>query len=462
MSNTKITAELPHIALFPSAGMGHLTPFLRLASMLLSRNCALTFITAHPTVSANESSYISSFLSHHPQVNHIELQITPFLHSTSTDDDPFFLQFQATSRSTHPLGPLLSTISPPVSAIFSDFLVASSIAPIAADLGIPNYAVATTSVKFFSLMANLPNLLSNVAQLSTTTEVNVPGLAPIPISSIPPPFKDPNHLFTSQIATNAPALSAAKGILINSFDGFEPETLAAANNGRVLNHLPPFLPIGPLQPYELKRDKMQCLSWLDSKPAESVVYVSFGSRTAMSKDQIRELSKGLEASGCSFLWVLKTTKVDKEDEEELQDLLGDSFLDRTKNKGIVVKTWVNQQEILEHPAVGGFITHCGWNSVMEAARRGIPVLAWPQHGDQMVNAGVVENAGLGIWERKWGWGVLVNGEEIAIRIKELMENEKLRRSARKVGEEGMKASEVDGSSEKVLTGVIEFLKQKSN
>lgn len=333
----------------------------------------------------------------------------------------------------------------------------------AADLGIPNYVVATTSVKFFCLMACLPNLLSDVAVLGgTTSDVNVPGLAPIPISSIPPPFKDPDHLFTSLIVANAGAFLTAKGILTNTFDGFEPETLAAANKGRVLNHLPPFLPIGPLEPYELNRDKMQCLSWLDSKPAGSVVYVSFGSRTAMSKDQIRELSKGLEGSGCSFLWVLKASKVDKEDEEELQALLGDSFLDRNKNNGMVVKTWVNQQEILEHPAIGGFINHCGWNSVMEAARKGIPMLAWPQHGDQMVNAEIVENAGLGIWERKWGSGVLVRGEEIEDRIRELMKDEKLRQSARKVGEEGRKASGVNGSSENVLTGVVEFLKQKRN
>lgn len=463
MSNSK--ENPPHIALFPSAGMGHLTPFLRLASMLLSHNnCDLTLITAHPTVSDTESSYISCFLSQNSQVNHIQLQIIPFHGSNPTTDDPFFLQFEATRRSAHLLHPLLSSSSPPISALFSDFVVASTITPIASDLGIPNYIVATTSAKFFCLMAYLPTLLSDFAQLSRIAEVKVPGLASLPISSIPPPFKDPNHLFTAQLATNARALSAAKGILVNTFDGFEPETLASANNGRVLNHLPPFLPIGPLEPYELKKEEMHCLSWLDSKPAESVIYVSFGSRTAMSKDQIRELSKGLERSGCSFLWALKTSKVDKDDKEELKDLLGDSFLERTEKNGMVVKGWVNQQEILDHPAIGGFINHCGWNSVMEAARQGIPMLAWPQHGDQMVNAEIVDNAGLGILERKWGWGleVLVDGEEIAERIRELMGNEKLKSNARKVGEEARKANGVDGSSEKVLMGVIEILKHKKN
>ena len=79
----------------------------------------------------------------------------------------------------------------------------------------------------------------------------------------------------------------------------------------------------------------------------------------MSKDQIRELADGLERNGCRFLWIIKSSKVDKEDNQELEDLLGSSFLKRTQYKGIVVQGWVNQQEILAHPATGGFITHCG-------------------------------------------------------------------------------------------------------
>ena len=132
----------PHIALFPSAGMGHLTPFLRIASMLLSKNCLVTLFTAHPTVSATESTYTSLFLSTHPQLKHINYQITPSHHSNSTTDDPFFLQFAAISRHAHLLHPLLSSASPSFSAIFSDFSFASSITQFAADLAIPNYIVS--------------------------------------------------------------------------------------------------------------------------------------------------------------------------------------------------------------------------------------------------------------------------------------------------------------------------------
>ncbi|GMJ16251.1 UDP-glucosyl transferase 88A1 [Hibiscus trionum] len=449
----------PHIALFPSAGMGHLTPFLRLASVLLSHDCKLTLITASPTVSVAESSHISSFLCQNPQVNHLEFHVPPTEYSHTISDDPFFIQFEATSRSSHLIHPLLASLTPPLSAIFADLVVASGVGKVTVDLGVHNYIVSTTSLKFLSLMAYLPILTtSDAAKLADgTAEIEIPEVTPLPVSSIPPPFFNADHGFTATLVSNVKALPYCNGILVNTFESFEPETLSAIKNKRALSNLPQILPIGPLETYELNINQARYLPWLNHQPVESVVLLSFGSRTAMSKDQIRELRDGLERSGYRFLWVLKTKKVDKdENEQDLVEILGGSFLERTKNKGMVLKEWVNQQDILGNSAIGGFVSHCGWNSVMEAARNGVPVLAWPQHGDQRTNAEVVEKAGVGIWDRTWGWGNqgLVKEDEIQRKINELMEDGKLKIRAKMVGEEARKATGNGGSSKSSIIETI--------
>ncbi|KAF8015249.1 hypothetical protein BT93_H0909 [Corymbia citriodora subsp. variegata] len=453
----------PHIALFPSAGMGHLMPFLRLAAMLAKQDSIVTIITAQPTVSIAESDHISSFLRLNPKINHLELQLTPsFQQADSPPVDPFFLQMHLINQSLHLLPPLLLSSSPPFSAIFVDFLLVAKVAPIAKTLNLPIYILSTSSVPFLSLMAYLPMLALNSVEFNkTSTEVKIPGLPPMAMSSLPPVFHDSSHLLTSIITTNSPALSEAKGILMNTFEWFEASTLAALNKDRVIKNLPPVLPIGPLEPYQVPHDddQHQYRSWLENQPAESVVYISFGSRTAMSRDQTRELEKGLEKTGWRFFWVLKTSKVDKDDQEDAEHFLNESFLEKTKDKGLVIKGWVEQQEILRHPAIGGFLSHCGWNSVMEGAIHGVPMLAWPQHGDQRLNAQVMEDAGLGLWERNWDWGPnsIVKGEDIEKKIVELMTDEKLRGRAKKVRDEARKAVGRGGTSDVVIRELVDSL-----
>lgn len=457
MSSSSRQSLQPHIALFPTAGMGHLTPFFRVAAMLASYNVTVTVITAQPTLSTAESDTIASFFAIHPQIKRLDFHIIPY--NSPTPDDPFFIHWEATNRSLHLLHPLISTLSPPLTAIFSDFVIANNMIPIADRLQIPTFILFTTSARFLSLMANYP-----FPEISDTdaNHIQIPGLTKIPKSSISPQLlRSDKSIFTSTLASTVMSFSKVKGILLNSFEYFESETITAFNNGQVQPGFPPILPIGPIAPHGLVQGDHP-LPWLNEQPAKSVVYVSFGSRTAMSKDQIRALGDGLDRSGHRFLWVLKGNKVDKEDKEALNELLSNSFLEKTKNKGIVVKGWVSQEDILQHPAVGGFVSHCGWNSVTEAALHGVPMLAWPLHGDQRINAEVVEKSGLGLWEREWGWvgEKLINEQEIAEKVKVIMEDEILRAKASNVGKEARKAVEKDGGSEKVLAQVINSLNPK--
>ncbi|PRQ46040.1 putative UDP-glucuronosyl/UDP-glucosyltransferase [Rosa chinensis] len=118
------------------------------------------------------------------------------------------------------------------------------------------------------------------------------------------------------------------------------------------------------------------MKWLDSKEAGSVVYVSFGSLANLKKEKMEELAWGLNNSNYHFLWVIKESEKEK---------LPINFFEEISEKGLVV-SWCSQLQVLAHKAVGCFVTHCGWNSILEALSLGVPMVAVPQWADQTTNA----------------------------------------------------------------------------
>jgi len=184
-----------------------------------------------------------------------------------------------------------------------------------------------------------------------------------------------------------------------------------------------------------------CKEWLDSKETGSVVYVSYGSMAALGEEQMAEIAWGLKRSGCYFLWVVRESEKKK---------LPSNFAEESSEKGLIV-TWSQQLEVLAHKSVGCFMTHCGWNSTLEALSLGVPMVAMPQWTDQPTNAKYIADV--------WHVGIrvevnqkrIVTKEEVERCIREVMESERsnvIRKNSDKWKKLAKMAVDEGGSSDK--------------
>ncbi|KAF7144415.1 hypothetical protein RHSIM_Rhsim04G0105900 [Rhododendron simsii] len=206
--------------------------------------------------------------------------------------------------------------------------------------------------------------------------------------------------------------------------------------------------------------KDKCLEWLDKQAPKSVLYVSFGTTTTMTDEEIKELATGLEQSEQKFIWVFR--EADKGDiftGEVTKEKLPEGFEERVKEVGMVVRDWAPQVEILGHPSTGGFMSHCGWNSCFESITMGVPIAAWPMHSDQPKNAFLVTDilkVGLPVktWEQR---DEIVTSSTIAKAVQKLIaskEGEEIRKRAEELGASTRQAVEEGGVSRMELDSFI--------
>ncbi|CAA7043440.1 unnamed protein product [Microthlaspi erraticum] len=208
-------------------------------------------------------------------------------------------------------------------------------------------------------------------------------------------------------------------------------------------------------------DEQECLKWLESKTPGSVIYVSFGSGAKFTNEQMLEIAAGLEGSQQNFIWVVK--KNEKQGEKE--DWLPEGYEERTKGEGLIIRGWAPQMLILEHKAVGGFVTHCGWNSALEGISMGLPMVTWPRGAEQFYNEKLLTqvlrigvNVGATELVKK---GKLISREEVAKAVREVIDGEEAeerRERAKKLGEMAKAAVEEGGSSYNDLSRFMEELK----
>ena len=177
---------------------------------------------------------------------------------------------------------------------------------------------------------------------------------------------------------------------------------------------------------------------------------------------MKEIAVGLENSDQRFLWVVRNPPPDKDKDPNLDELLPKGFLERTKRKGFVVKQWAPQVAVLSHDSVGGFVTHCGWNSVLEAVWCGVPMVGWPLYAEQRLNRVVLVEEiklALGLNDSEDGF---VSATELEKRVRELMDSEvgtEVRERVSSLRDEAVAAVKEGGSSHVALAKLAELWKQ---
>ncbi|KAL8040410.1 hypothetical protein ABFX02_10G095800 [Erythranthe guttata] len=202
-----------------------------------------------------------------------------------------------------------------------------------------------------------------------------------------------------------------------------------------------------------------CTNWLDSKSPGSVLYVSFGSSVQTNKQVTEEVAYGLLLSEVNFIWVIRPGILGSPDNNVLPFGFEDEI--NIKDKGLIIP-WCDQIKVLSNPVIGGFLTHCGWNSTLESMWCGVPMICYPIDWDQPTNRKlVVDDWKIGI--NLCDYGTSVDRKQVAEKIKQLMSgnsSKSLRQEADNVKAILQKAVEIDGSSEKNFDRFIEDLRGK--
>ncbi|KAL6135055.1 hypothetical protein ACLB2K_067283 [Fragaria x ananassa] len=337
------------------------------------------------------------------------------------------------------LNKLNDNMNLPVTSIVSDGFLTFTIT-VAEELGVPIAQFFTLAAVGFMSLKLYPTLVekgfaplkdeSCITNDFLDTAIDwVPGLKDTRLRDLPGSWRTSNP---DDVAFNF-ALEAAEGackasaVIVHTFEALEADVLAALSS--TTSNLPPVYAIGPLQlllnqipehplksvGYSLRKEETECLQWLnDNKAPNSVVYVNFGSLVVMTSQQLIEFAWGLANSKLPFLWVIRPDLVAGE-----CAILPPEFVAETKERGLIA-SWCPQEQVLNHPSVGGFLTHSGWNSTMESISAGVPMLCWPLIGDQRINCRYTCY--------QWDIGMEISNDvkrdEVKKLVEELMEGEK--------------------------------------
>ncbi|KAK4563178.1 hypothetical protein RGQ29_005617 [Quercus rubra] len=460
-----------HVLFFPLMAHGHMLPTLDIARLFSARGVKTTIITTPknaPLFTKTLEKIQNSFTKISLKIVHFPAKEVGLPEGFENLDLVTDLQvhrkfFAATSLLQQPLDDLLQELHP-------HGLVADMFFPWATDIAskyrIPSLIFHGTS--FFSMCAMhcVEQYMPHKTVKSDTEPFVLPGL-PDEIKLTSLQLADHTRLglendFTRMMDRAKETEKRSFGMLVNSFYELEPAYVDHYRNviGRKAWHVGPVSLCNRNAEEKAQRgtessiDEHECLRWLGSKKPNSVVYVCFGTNSRFPASQLREIALGLEGSGQEFIWVVRKDNNDGEQEGDKEDWLPEGYEKRMEGKGLIIRGWAPQVLILEHESVGGFVTHCGWNSALEGISAGLPMVTWPIFAEQFYNEKLITDVlkiGVGVGAQQWIKlvGDYIKKEALEKAVKEVMVGEKAeerRGRAKALGEMAKRAVEEGGSS----------------
>ncbi|CAL5037584.1 unnamed protein product [Urochloa decumbens] len=476
-----------HAMLFPFPCSGHINPTLKLAELLHSRGVYVTFVnTEH-----NHERLVRTtggLRLRGREGFRFEAVPDGLSEEDRRSPDRTFRLYQSLKRSCGaPLVALARRLGereddgvpvPPVTCVVLSGLVSFAL-DAAEELAVPAFVLWGTSACGFVCTLRLRQLrergyapLKDESYLTNgylDTPIDwIAGIPPVRLGDVSSFVRtlDPQCFALRVEEDEANSCARARGLILNTFEDLEPDVLDALRA-----EFPQVYTIGPLAAamhaaahdggdhpggagLSLWEEDAACVAWLEAQAPGSVLYISFGSLAVMSPEQLAELAWGLAATGRPFLWAVRPGLVAG---DRGADALPEEFLEATRGRCFIAE-WCAQEQVLRHPAVGGFLTHSGWNSTTESIWCGVPMVCWPGFADQYINAKYTCG--------EWGVGLRLDEalrrEQVAAHVEEMMGGtdraREMRRSAARWKAAAEAATAPGGSSFQSLGRLVEELR----
>ncbi|KAJ9539625.1 hypothetical protein OSB04_026131 [Centaurea solstitialis] len=386
------------VVLYPSLGIGHLVPMVELAKLIHTRHPTLSvviLITPVPSGTGSTDKYIKTISTSTPSITFHHLPTIALPPDFSSNF--IALTFGVPDLYNPIVHDTLVTISEKstIKAVILDFFMNAAF-QVAKTLDLPTYYFYTGGASALCAFLYLPTIHDSTSGDMKDLDVyfDIPGIPPIHALDFPTVMFERESNSYKKFMNTAVNMAKSCGIIVNSFVGLEERAVQTVRDGKCIpdRPSPPVYLIGPLiaDGDQVEPKENECLKWLNSQPSKSVVFLCFGSMGVFKREQLKEIAIGLEKSGQRFLWVVRDPPPGDETESTWSSSGGEGFdlegfVARSFDKGMVVRNWAPQPAILGHDSVGGFVSHCGWNSTLEAVVAGVPMVAWPLYAEQKMN-----------------------------------------------------------------------------